>query len=136
MLVAANITQQFGAKPLFENVSVKFGDGNRYGLIGANGAGKSTFMKILCGILDPSAGNVSKDPHERMAYLRQDQFAYEDMRVLDVVMMGHEELWAAIKERDAIYANPDATEDDYIEFICLVHRANLALWANHFYGGR
>ncbi len=114
MLVAANITQQFGAKPLFENVSVKFGDGNRYGLIGANGAGKSTFMKILCGILDPSAGNVSKDPHERMAYLRQDQFAYEDMRVLDVVMMGHEELWAAIKERDAIYANPDATEDDYM----------------------
>ena len=114
MLVAANITQQFGAKPLFENVSVKFGDGNRYGLIGANGAGKSTFMKILCGILDPSAGNISKDPHERMAYLRQDQFAYEDMRVLDVVMMGHEELWAAIKERDAIYANPDATEDDYM----------------------
>ena len=60
MLVAANITQQFGAKPLFENVSVKFGDGNRYGLIGANGAGKSTFMKILCGILDPSAGNISR----------------------------------------------------------------------------
>ncbi|MFU2487209.1 ABC-F family ATPase [Thauera sp. WH-1] len=114
MLVAANITQQFGAKPLFENVSVKFGDGNRYGLIGANGAGKSTFMKILCGILEPSAGNVSKDVHERMAYLRQDQFAYEDMRVLDVVMMGHEELWAAIKERDAIYANPEATEDDYM----------------------
>ena len=114
MLIANNITMQFGAKPLFDNVSVKFGDGNRYGLIGANGAGKSTFMKILCGILDPSAGNVSKDPHERMAYLRQDQFAYEDMRVLDVVMMGHEELWAAIKERDAIYANPDATEDDYM----------------------
>src|SRR5690606_1063017 len=114
VLVAANITMQFGAKPLFENVSVKFGDGNRYGLIGANGAGKSTFMKILCGALEVSAGNVSKDPHERMAYLRQDQFAYEDMRVLDVVMMGHEELWAAIKERDAIYANPDATEDDYM----------------------
>ena len=105
---------QFGAKPLFENVNVKFGEGYRYGLIGANGAGKSTFMKILCGALEPSAGNVSKDVHERMAYLRQDQFAYEDMRVLDVVMMGHEELWAAIKERDAIYANPDATEDDYM----------------------
>ena len=114
MLVAANITMQFGVKPLFENVNVKFGEGYRYGLIGANGAGKSTFMKILCGALEPSAGNVSKDPHERMAYLRQDQFAYEDMRVLDVVMMGHEELWAAIKERDAIYANPDATEDDYM----------------------
>nr|WP_269140099.1 ABC-F family ATPase [Pseudothauera rhizosphaerae] len=114
VLVAANITMQFGAKPLFENVSVKFGEGNRYGLIGANGAGKSTFMKILCGVLESTAGNVSKDPHERMAYLRQDQFAYEDKRVLDVVMMGHEELWAAIQERDAIYANPEATEDDYM----------------------
>ena len=87
VLVAANITMQFGAKPLFENVNVKFGEGYRYGLIGANGAGKSTFMKILCGALDPSAGNVSKEKHERMAYLKQDQFAYEDMRVLDVVMM-------------------------------------------------
>ena len=114
MLVAANITMQFGAKPLFENVSVKFGDGNRYGLIGANGAGKTTFMKILCGVLEPSGGNVSKEPMERMAYLRQDQFAYEDKRVLDVVMMGHEELWSAIQERDAIYANPEATEDDYM----------------------
>ena len=115
MLVAANITMQFGVKPLFENVNVKFGEGYRYGLIGANGAGKSTFMKILCGALEPSAGNVSKDKHERMAYLKQDQFAYEDMRVLDVVMMGHEELWAAIQERDAIYANPEASEDDYMK---------------------
>ncbi len=114
MLVAANITMQFGAKPLFENVNVKFGEGYRYGLIGANGAGKSTFMKILCGALEPSAGNVSKDVNERMAYLRQDQFAYEEMRVLDVVMMGHEELWSAIQERDAIYANPEASEDDYM----------------------
>jgi ATPase subunit of ABC transporter with duplicated ATPase domains len=115
VLVAANITMQFGAKPLFENVNVKFGEGYRYGLIGANGAGKSTFMKILCGALEPSAGNVSKEKHERMAYLRQDQFAYEDQRVLDVVMMGHEELWSAIQERDAIYANPEATEDDYMK---------------------
>src|SRR5574343_562364 len=114
MLVAANITMQFGAKPLFENVNVKFGEGYRYGLIGANGAGKSTFMKILSGVLEPSSGNVSKDVTERMAYLRQDLFAYEDMRVLDVVMMGHEELWAAIQEKDAIYANPEATEDDYM----------------------
>jgi len=114
VLVAANITMQFGAKPLFENVNVKFGEGYRYGLIGANGAGKSTFMKILCGALESSAGNVSKEVHERMAYLKQDQFAYEDMRVLDVVMMGHEELWAAIQERDAIYANPEASEDEYM----------------------
>ncbi len=115
MLVANNITMQFGAKPLFENVSVKFGEGYRYGLIGANGAGKSTFMKILCNILEPSAGNVTKDVNERMAYLRQDQFAYEDQRVLDVVMQGHEEMWACMQERDAIYANPEATEDDYMK---------------------
>ncbi len=114
MLVASNITMQFGAKPLFENVSVKFGEGNRYGLIGANGSGKTTFMKILAGVLDPSAGNVSLDAHERMAFLRQDQFAYEDVRVLDVVMMGHEQMWACMQERDAIYANPEASEDDYM----------------------
>jgi ATPase subunit of ABC transporter with duplicated ATPase domains len=121
VLVAANITMQFGAKPLFENVNVKFGEGYRYGLIGANGAGKSTFMKILSGALESSAGNVSKDPHERMAYLKQEQFAYEDMRVLDVVMMGHEEMWACMQERDAIYANPEATEDDYMKAADLEH---------------
>ena len=114
MLVAANITMQFGAKPLFENVSVKFGEGNRYGLIGANGAGKSTFMKILAGVLEPSGGNVSLDSGERMAFLKQDQFAYEDIRVLDVVMMGHEDMWKCMQEKDAIYANPEATEDDYM----------------------
>ncbi|MRD73399.1 ABC-F family ATPase [Rhodocyclus tenuis] len=114
MLVANNITMQFGAKPLFENVSIKFGEGYRYGLIGANGAGKSTFMKILAGVLEQSAGNVSKDAHERMAYLRQDQFAYEDQRVIDVVLMGHEEMWACMTEKDAIYANPEASEDDYM----------------------
>jgi ATPase subunit of ABC transporter with duplicated ATPase domains len=114
MLVANNITMQFGSKPLFENVSVKFSDGNRYGLIGANGCGKSTFMKILAGVLEPTSGNVSLDPNERMAFLKQDQFAYEDQRVLDVVMMGHEEMWKAMQERDAIYANLEATEDDYM----------------------
>ncbi|MGK5055629.1 ABC-F family ATPase [Janthinobacterium sp. LB3P112] len=115
MLSTANITMQFGAKPLFENISVKFGDGNRYGLIGANGCGKSTFMKILGGDLDPSGGNVMLDTNERLGKLRQDQFAFEDMRVLDVVMMGHTEMWAAIQQRDAIYANPEATDDDYMQ---------------------
>ena len=114
MLIANNITMQFGAKPLFENVSVKFGEGNRYGLIGANGCGKSTFMKILAGVLEPSAGNVTMDNNERMAWLRQDQFAYEDERVLDVVMMGHEQMWQANIEKNAIYMNPEATEDDYM----------------------
>ncbi len=114
MLVASNITMQFGAKPLFENVSVKFGDGNRYGLIGANGSGKTTFMKILAGILEPSGGNVSLDSGERMAFLKQDQFGYEDVRVLDVILMGHAEMWACMQEKDAIYANPEATEEDYM----------------------
>ena len=115
MLSTANITMQFGPKPLFENISVKFGDGNRYGLIGANGCGKSTFMKILGGDLEPSAGTVMLDTNERLGKLRQDQFAFEEMRVLDVVMMGHMEMWAAMAERDAIYANLDATDDDYMK---------------------
>jgi ATPase subunit of ABC transporter with duplicated ATPase domains len=115
MLSAANITIQFGAKPLFENVNAKFDNGNRYGLIGANGCGKSTLMKILGGDLEPSNGVVVRDPHVRLGKLRQDQFAFEDVRVLDVVMMGHEEMWAAQSERDAIYANPEASEDDYMK---------------------
>ena len=114
MLISNNITMQFGAKPLFENVSVKFGDGNRYGLIGANGCGKSTFMKILAGVLEPTAGNIALDSNERMAWLRQDQFGYEDQRVLDVVMMGHDQMWQANVEKNAIYMNPEATEDDYM----------------------
>jgi ATPase subunit of ABC transporter with duplicated ATPase domains len=105
---------QFGAKPLFEKVSVKFGEGNRYGLIGANGSGKSTFMKILGGDLEPSGGEVAIESGLRLGKLKQDQFAYEDQRVIDVVLMGHVEMWAAMSERDAIYANLEATEDDYM----------------------
>lgn len=114
MLSTANITMQFGAKPLFEDVSVKFGEGNRYGLIGANGCGKSTFMKILGGDLEPSSGNVSKDPNERVGKLKQDQFAYEEFSVVDTVIMGHEELWKVKAERDAIYAKPEMSEADGI----------------------
>ncbi|MDV2115196.1 ABC-F family ATPase [Alcaligenes faecalis] len=115
MISTANLTIQFGAKPLFENVSVKLGGGNRYGLIGANGSGKSTFMKIIGGDLEPSGGNVSLDPGVRLGKLRQDQFAYEDKRVLDVVLMGHTEMWGTMQERDAIYDNPEATEEDYMK---------------------
>jgi len=114
VLTAANITIQFGAKPLFENINVKFGDGNRYGLIGANGCGKSTLIRILGGDLEPSGGNVALDPHERLGKLEQDQFAYEDVRVLDVVLMGHREMWRVKEDKDAIYADPDATEEDYV----------------------
>src|SRR3954462_11476483 len=114
MIVASGIAMQFGAKPLFENVTVKFGGGNRYGLIGANGSGKSTFMKILGGGLEPSAGTVAIDGNERVGKLRQDQFAYENERVLDVVLMGHAEMWGAMRERDAIYANPEAGEEEFL----------------------
>jgi ATPase subunit of ABC transporter with duplicated ATPase domains len=115
VLITNSITMQFGSKPLFEDVSVKFGDGNRYGLIGANGCGKSTFMKILAGELEATAGSIALESQERMAWLRQDQFAYENLRVLDVVMMGHQEMWAANEEKNRLYANPDATEDDYMK---------------------
>jgi ATPase subunit of ABC transporter with duplicated ATPase domains len=115
MLTAANLTIQFGAKPLFENVNAKFSDGNRYGLIGANGCGKSTLMKILGGDLEPSSGTVVVEPNLRLGKLSQDQFAFENHRVLDVVLMGHKEMWQAMSERDAIYANPEATDEDYMK---------------------
>ena len=112
MISTANITMQFGAKPLFENISVKFGDGNRYGLIGANGCGKSTLMKILSGDLEPTAGNVSVSPDERLGTLRQDQFAFEEYTVIDTVIMGHKELWQIKQERDRIYSLPEMTEEE------------------------
>ena len=112
MISTSNLTIQFGAKPLFENVSIKFGDENRYGLIGANGSGKSTFMKILGGELEPSAGNVQLDHGLRMAMLSQNQFGYESHTVLDTVIMGHRELWAVKAERDRIYALPEMSEAD------------------------
>ncbi|MGJ8693108.1 MAG: ABC-F family ATPase [Thalassotalea sp.] len=112
MLAANNVTQQFGAKPLFENISQKFGGGNRYGLIGANGCGKSTFMKILGSDLEPSSGNVNLDTNERIGKLRQDQFGFEQYSVVDTVIMGHTELWAVKEERDRIYALPEMSEAD------------------------
>lgn len=112
MLSVANLTMQFGPKPLFENVSVKFGGGNRYGLIGANGSGKSTMMKIMGGDLTPTNGSAVIDKHERIGKLRQDQFGFEEFTVLDTVLMGHGELWEIKRERDRIYSLPDMTEDD------------------------
>ncbi len=103
---------QFGAKPLFENISAKFGNGNRYGLIGANGCGKSTLMKILDGSLIPSAGNISITPNERIGKLSQDQFAFEHFSVVDTVIMGHTELWKIKEERDRIYSLPEMSEAD------------------------
>ncbi len=103
---------QFGAKPLFENISAKFGNGNRYGLIGANGSGKSTLMKILGGELEPSAGHVKVDTGERLGKLRQDQFAFENFSVIDTVIMGYEQLWVVKQERDRIYSLAEMSEDD------------------------
>ena len=112
MISAANVTVQFGTKPLFENISVKFGDGNRYGMIGANGCGKSTFMNILSGDLEPTSGNVSITPNERIGKLNQDQFAFEQFTVIDTVIMGHAELWKVKQERDRLYALPEMSEDE------------------------
>ncbi len=103
---------QFGDKPLFENISVRFGDSNRYGLIGANGCGKSTLMKILGGDLEPTAGHVSIGQHQRIGKLRQDHFAFEDHSLLDTVMMGYEKLWRIKEERDLIYAQAELSDAD------------------------
>lgn len=115
MISTANITMQFGEKPLFENISTKFSDGNCYGLIGANGCGKSTFMKILTGELTPTHGTVSISDGERLGILRQDQFAFEEFRVVDTVIMGHEKLWQTKQERDRIYALPEMSEEEGVK---------------------
>ncbi len=103
---------QFGAEPLFENISAKFGNGNRYGLIGANGCGKSTFMKILSGVLSPTSGNVSIEPGLKLGVLSQDQFAFEQYSVIDAVIMGDKALWEVKNERDRIYSLPEMSEED------------------------
>ncbi|GAA4888156.1 ABC-F family ATPase [Ferrimonas pelagia] len=112
MISTANITMQFGAEPLFENISAKFGNGNRYGLIGANGCGKSTFMKILTGELTPTSGNVSVTPGQKVGTLSQDQFAFEQYSVVDAVIMGDTQLWAVKQERERIYSLPEMSEAD------------------------
>ncbi len=112
VISASILSIQFGAKPLFENVSVTFGNGNRYGLIGANGSGKSTLMKILAGQLEPSVGNVFVDPNARVGQLAQDQFAYEEYRVLDAVMLGYARLWEVMQERDRLYSLPEMSDEE------------------------
>ena len=112
LITTANITMQFGAKPLFENISAKFGNGNRYGLIGANGCGKSTFMKIMSGELQPTGGNISVSPGEKIGTLNQDQFAFENFSVIDAVIMGDVHLWEVKQERDRIYSLPEMSEED------------------------
>lgn len=112
VISTANISIQFGEKPLFQNISITFGKGNRYGLIGANGSGKSTLMKILSGEQEATTGNVTIDKNDRIGKLNQDQFAYEEMTVIDCVIMGHGKLWDIKQERERIYALPEMSEED------------------------
>ncbi|XDD45728.1 ATP-binding cassette domain-containing protein [Leptospira sp. WS39.C2] len=114
MIQASGITVSFGKKPLFENVSIKFKPECRYGLIGANGSGKSTFMKVLAGILQPSAGSVVLDKDIKVGYLKQDHYEYENETVLGTVLRGNPELWSLMAERDAIYAKEDMTDEEGI----------------------
>src|SRR3954471_23246221 len=112
MIGVKNVTLAYGKRVLFDEVNLNFIKGNCYGVIGANGAGKSTFLKILSGEIEPNKGTVEITPGERLAILKQDQFAYEDETVLNTVMMGHEKMWEIMRERDAIYAKADFSEED------------------------
>ena len=115
MISTSNVTLRVGKKALFEDVNVKFTEGNCYGLIGANGAGKSTFLKILSGKLEPSKGEVIITPGERLSFLEQDHFKYDDYLVLDTVIMGNRRLYEIMKEKDALYMKEDFTEEDGIK---------------------
>jgi len=112
MITVSNVTLRYGKRALFEDVNIKFTPGNCYGLIGANGAGKSTFLKILAGEIDPSKGEISIPPGERLAVLKQNHYEYDEFPVLETVIMGHAKLYSIMKEKDAIYAKPDFSDED------------------------
>ena len=112
MIAVNNLSLQFGKRVLFDQVNMKFSGGNCYGVIGANGAGKSTFLRILAGDTDPTSGHVSIEPGKRMAVLRQNHYQFDEVPVLDTVMMGHSKLWSIMQEKDALYAKPDFSEAD------------------------
>ena len=129
MLTATGVTVRFGKRVLFEDVNIKFGKGNCYGIIGANGAGKSTFLKVLSGELEPSKGEVSLEKGERLSILKQDHFAFEEYTVMDTVIMGNKELYDIMKEKDAIYMKPDFSEEDGMKAAKLEERfAELDGW--------
>ena len=115
MISVNNVTLSFGKRVLFDEVNINFIKGNCYGVIGANGAGKSTFLKILSGEIEPNKGTVDITPGERMAVLKQNHFEFDEQTVLNTVLMGHKKMWDVMHEKDAIYVNPDATEDDYMK---------------------
>ena len=115
MISVNNVSLSFGKRVLFDEVNINFTKGNCYGVIGANGAGKSTFLKILSGEIEPNKGNVSITPGERMAVLRQNHFEFDEYTVLNTVLMGHKKMWDVMHQKDAIYTDPNATEDDYMK---------------------
>ncbi|HIS33407.1 MAG TPA: ATP-binding cassette domain-containing protein [Candidatus Avirikenella pullistercoris] len=115
MITVSNLEVQFGKRVLFKDVNLKFTPGNCYGVIGANGAGKSTFLRVLSGDVEPTRGTVSFGPNERLSVLKQDHFEYDECTVLDTVLMGHAPLWAIMQEKNAIYAKPDFSEEDGVK---------------------
>ena len=115
MIAANNVTYRVGKKALFEDVNIKFTEGNCYGLIGANGAGKSTFLKILDGQLDTTSGTITVTPGDRISFLEQDHFKYDEYEVLDTVIMGNRRLYDIMKEKDALYMKEDFTDEDGIK---------------------
>ncbi len=129
MLVSTGVTVRFGKRILFEDVNIKFGKGNCYGIIGANGAGKSTFLRVLSGELEPSKGEVSLEKGERLSVLKQDHFAYEEYSVIDTVIMGNQELYKIMKDKEEIYSKPDFSEEDGMKAAKLEERfAELDGW--------
>lgn len=129
MISVSNLRIQFGKRVLFQEVNLKFTEGNCYGVIGANGAGKSTFLKAISGELDPAAGNISFGPGERLSVLSQDHFAFNDHSVLDTVIMGHSELWDIMREKETLYSKADFTDEDGIKTAALEERfADLNGW--------
>ena len=115
MITVSDITMQFGKRVLFQDVNMKFTPGNCYGVIGANGAGKSTFLKIISKQLDSTSGHVSLGSGERLSVLEQDHHAYDEFSVMDTVLQGHIEMWDVMKEKDAIYMKTDFSEADGIK---------------------
>ena len=115
MIAANNVTYRVGKKALFEDVNIKFTEGNCYGLIGANGAGKSTFLKILDGQLETTSGTITVTPGDRISFLEQDHFKYDEYDVLDTVIMGNRRLYDIMKEKEALYMKEDFTDEDGIK---------------------
>ena len=129
MIIVNDLTIQFGKRVLFADVNLKFTPGNCYGIIGANGAGKSTMLRMISGELEPTRGTVTFGPDERLSVLSQDHFAFDEYTVIDTVLMGHDKLWKIMKEKDAIYAKEDFSDEDGVKAAELEEQfANLDGW--------